>query len=1440
MATTSYKLPTSVISNGSGVNGWVNPDNILLVDDAYAVASSPTNVLVVGNFNLNIPQDSSITNFTVQVKGYRGSFNTTLQIYAIDDTSGVEIAYPLAPFQGFSGSNTLYTLPSSLFSTTWTEDQANNIKLKLIADGELHLDAVLINASYVPNVTPVPVPASSGEEVVDEFVEAIRFNLAQSMTAGDLFCFLQSFNLPDGTPIQYADFWGEACLVIDQGIQGLEEQVVITGVTHDYQGTGLVRLDFGNITNRGLKFIYPYDHDINLCRNHDGTAQIVISNSARFYNRFLKKNQIDALVSAPIAVEDEGVEVTDSLHRMNFTGTGVEVINDPSDPLHDVIINIPGTGTSTPVAVTTSSATTGATPAITLQWNHVSSGTNRGLLVQISTGSAQTINSVTYNGIPLTAEISDTLGAVREEQWFLVAPPVGTYPIVITMSAPASITAGAETYNSLNQTTPIGATQNANGSSLAPSLVLNTTVDNSIVVDGLATQVLPISYTVGAGQTENWKITANPNIAQGSSSIELAGTQPDAVTMSWAITQSTNWVLTAVELCGIAGAGPTTDEKVKATSADSVPGYLNQKLQAGANITLTVLNPGANESISIASSGGGGGGGNNLMVDQTPLGTGSTYGLLGGAIGGTTFQVSAGSYVSGTLVVELNGIVQLQGAGDDFVETDPATGTFDFVAPTVAGDVVTVQYQTTAGGIGAQTGIQFEDEGVNLGTAGTVNELDFTGPGVTATRIGDKVTVDIPGGGSSGSGGGGTSQDVIAFDDFVYSANIAAGGASTNNYRLSGNFIWQDASGPDVGYPATTDLNHPGIVHIDGNGVTQEMLGFFDNLESGLSTTDGLLWFGNDFDIQILMQYNGGLGFSFNFDLIGSTSFTRVNLADAGISYDLGAGPVLSGVSLPAIGSWNTIRFHNLGGTITISFNSSTLVTGALTATDDFGIHIYSNGNSSFEVDAVSTRYKTTRASLPIGGGSGGTTVIVTAQEDFAAGDAVGYATNMADSAMKAVWAYKEQTESGVVYNRSYETSLGVCEIGTNKYVVLCENFPPGNSQIKAVVVSLNDDMTWTIGVPSASIQAALGSSDIVKLDTDKFLVASFLDEVNPYIIQTTVCTVVGTTITVGNSDTFSEPSTDNGSQVDLVQLDTDRVAMVVSGTNVGTHSDLFEVTVVGNTPTIGTQYIVDNSPSRVSLITKVDTNKVAIVHGNELYTATVAAGVWTISAPTTLALSVSFTGAGLCGLISTATNNIWIVGFASPEVCVLNYDVTGVPSLTASGSYTDATASLAALTTDGTDVYIATQSSDLSLSGFSRLSIIGPTVNFDTFVGNFTMGDVYAPGSSNPFFQNNLITLTSMNRYCRFGLTSVNILQDEIKIKYHVQGMTPNYIGLTQSSANRGDTVVVTISGVDTNQLGLSPGAMYEPFEGGIIPTIDLSKPWLLQAQSPTDIKVN
>lgn len=69
----------------------------------------------------------------------------------------------------------------------------------------------------------------------------------------------------------------------------------------------------------------------------------------------------------------------------------------------------------------------------------------------------------------------------------------------------------------------------------------------------------------------------------------------------------------------------------------------------------------------------------------------------------------------------------------------------------------------SSGATGDQSAIQFKDEGVNLGALGTVTSEDFVGAGVLATRVGNAVTVTIPGAGGTAGGSVYDVQDASNF-----------------------------------------------------------------------------------------------------------------------------------------------------------------------------------------------------------------------------------------------------------------------------------------------------------------------------------------------------------------------------------------------------------------------------------------------------------------------------------------------------------------------------------------------------------------------------------------------------------------------------------------------------------------------------------------------------
>lgn len=626
---TGYKLPQSVISN----TGWENADRTSFNDGTFAYTVDSFNRLVVGNFQLNIPQDRNIYNIEVIVTGKRNSYPTTLKIWAIDNTTGVEQAYALSPdFNSFTGNNTTFTLANTLFGTSWTVDEINNIKLALEADGELYIDSVALNVTYYDVLTqptdgsPITGGTSGSggngvgidgsvvcETLMDEFIQAQPFQLARSAKSDDTFFILKSFSLPNGVPITMEMVNGNLYGVAEQGNGSQEETVKITDIIHNYNGTGLVKIDFGSLSNRGLDFKFPYTSVSSNIKYHVGGAEFVLSNPAVMYTQFLKDSDIGCTISAPISVEDEGVLISSYLRSLNFTGLPITASSSVNiNGGQDVTVNVTSPGDYVPPTITgTSSGTTGTSMATSLQWIHSVSGVDRLLVVDVVTHETSTITGVTYDGNALVklSEQTRVSGNLRLERWYMIAPTVGIHTIQVNVNTFSYISGGARGFSGADQTTPFdNVTVGSNGSSLSPINSVTTLANASIVIDALGTSLQPITHTEDSGQDVNFRITnsANRQISGGSQATGTSGT----FNTNYELSVSTDWV------------------------------------------------------------------------------------MLSSAVKG-------------------------------------------------------IQLPTSVAG---QTDIQFQDESINLGTSGTVDTVDFTGSGVTATRTGNKVTVNVTGGG----GGAGT------------------------------------------------------------------------------------------------------------------------------------------------------------------------------------------------------------------------------------------------------------------------------------------------------------------------------------------------------------------------------------------------------------------------------------------------------------------------------------------------------------------------------------------------------------------------------------------------------------------------------------------------------------------------------------------------------------
>lgn len=147
---------------------------------------------------------------------------------------------------------------------------------------------------------------------------------------------------------------------------------------------------------------------------------------------------------------------------------------------------------------------------------------------------------------------------------------------------------------------------------------------------------------------------------------------------------------------------------------------------------------------------------------------------------------------------------------------------------------------TCATPAGSQAGIQFKDEGTNLGTSGTVNAIDCVGAGLTCSRSTDTITITAGGGGAgdfssntatsvdgeivlfSGTGGKtgkrATGTGVAHITSGVLSASVvtiaeggtgqttkAAGFDALSPMTTAGDIIYGGASGTGTRLPPTTN-----------------------------------------------------------------------------------------------------------------------------------------------------------------------------------------------------------------------------------------------------------------------------------------------------------------------------------------------------------------------------------------------------------------------------------------------------------------------------------------------------------------------------------------------------------------------------------------------------------------------------------------------------------
>lgn len=714
MSPTNFIPPQSIFSNGQITgNTWGTVTNIFLVDGEFATSNvnqGSASDFIVGNFNFNIPVGSIITGIEVEIIGKTGAPTIpaiSLEVAAYDNTNGADTFYPyLAPITSLTPtiSTIVIGTPTYLFGTTWTVDKINNLKLAFTANGDISLDSVLAKVYFVPPATdtlnyntlvgtfqtletvegqisgatavivtdngsdsmtitnisgffqagePILGLTSGATAVLDTVTPGLCIDcsspiqvqamyLALPFLAGQTKFYLKkgSFAYPNGTPVQPGDIGscgGTIPFVFDESkskaIDGnFEENAMLdtnNGGTWTVLPSGVIEVDLGFVTQRGLDYKGSASHVASLMSDHDANSKVIISNNQPYNITLVRRCQVDTVFSPPITVQDEGINITTSLHRINFVGDGVTAT---LAGLHNVLATITDHFVKVSAADTTTDylfnkLVAGANITLSI----LSPGANERILITGTGGGGGGGHVIQENGTPFPQE-----PALNFVNFFTITDNAGVATIV------------------------------------------------DLDVVALANDITFINT-----------LTTNINFQNA--------------------------------------------------------------------VNLFVSGSGA------------------VQIDQTP--DNGTYGLLAGAVDGVNalFTVSLGLYGTGKLQVYRNGVFQLQGAADDWQETTPGSGTFTFNTPPLVGDIISVVYQG-ASVTSPQIGIQWQDQGVNLGTAGTVDEVDFVGPNVIATRAGNKVTVTVSGGGGSG---GGSSQ--ILEDHF----NMGSFSDHPVDYNSVDDSVWQ-------------------------------------------------------------------------------------------------------------------------------------------------------------------------------------------------------------------------------------------------------------------------------------------------------------------------------------------------------------------------------------------------------------------------------------------------------------------------------------------------------------------------------------------------------------------------------------------------------------------------------------------------------------------------
>ena len=187
-----------------------------------------------------------------------------------------------------------------------------------------------------------------------------------------------------------------------------------------------------------------------------------------------------------------------------------------------------------------------------LSWAHTCSGSDLVLVVGVAIrrtfGGTVVTPTVTYNGVSMTQiNTNNPVGTPNRVTMFrLVNPATGANTIAVDFSDSSTYQAigGGISLRNADISSPDDGTNTATGESTAASVSVNTSNNNSMVIDCCMSQDSGL-LTVGSGQTSRWSKNIGASYIKSASSTEL---QPLAgsTEMSWTLSVSDVWVINAL------------------------------------------------------------------------------------------------------------------------------------------------------------------------------------------------------------------------------------------------------------------------------------------------------------------------------------------------------------------------------------------------------------------------------------------------------------------------------------------------------------------------------------------------------------------------------------------------------------------------------------------------------------------------------------------------------------------------------------------------------------------------------------------------------------------------------------------------------------------------------------------------------------------------------